>query len=55
LGWLSLDQALGLLSERLGLRLGYVLLPFPDAAVDVDTPADWEYVRKRFESAGAAE
>jgi hypothetical protein len=49
LGRLSLDQALGLLSQRLDLRLGHVLLPFADAAVDVDTPADWEYVRKRLE------
>jgi len=49
LGRLSLDQALGLLAQRLDLRLGHVLLPFADAAVDVDTPADWEYVRKRLE------
>ena len=39
-GRLTLEQALARLSRRLGLRLGAVVLPFPEAAVDVDTPAD---------------
>ena len=55
LGRLSLAQALELLSERLGLRLGHVLLPFADAAVDVDTAADWAYVRRRLERPRAGE
>lgn len=49
---LSLLQALDLLSVRLGpnLRLGYVLLPFADAAVDVDTAADWAYASELLEA-----
>jgi hypothetical protein len=45
-GRLTLDQALDRLSERLGVTIGYVLLPFPEAAVDVDTEADWRYVQQ---------
>lgn len=44
LGWLDLDDALALLSQRLGVRVGAVLMPFPEAAVDVDTVADWHFV-----------
>lgn len=40
LGRLTLDQALQQISERLGIRIGAVVLPFPEAALDVDTPAD---------------
>ena len=36
----TLDQALARLSRRLDMRLGAVILPFAEAAVDVDTPAD---------------
>ncbi len=39
-GRLTLEQALARLSSRLGVRLGAVVLPFAEAAVDVDTPAD---------------
>ncbi len=39
-GWLTLDQAMESLSARLGVRVGAVVLPFAEAAVDVDTPAD---------------
>lgn len=46
LGALSLEQALHALSQRLNLRLGAVLLPFPEAAVDVDTVDDWLFVRR---------
>lgn len=40
LGRLTLEQALEQLSTRLGVRIGAVILPYPEAAVDVDTPAD---------------
>ena len=43
LGRLSLEEALEHLSRRVGIRVGAVLLPFPEAAVDVDTTADWEF------------
>jgi hypothetical protein len=35
---------LELISQRLGLRAGAVIMPFPEAAVDVDTVSDWELV-----------
>jgi len=44
LGRLDLEAALALLSRRIGARAGAVLLPFPEAAVDVDTVADWHLV-----------
>ncbi len=40
LGWLSLADALGRLGRRLDLHVQEVLLPFPEAAIDVDTPED---------------
>jgi hypothetical protein len=46
LGRLSLSEALARLSRRLGLRLGYVLLPFPEAAVDVDSIDDWMFANR---------
>jgi GTP:adenosylcobinamide-phosphate guanylyltransferase len=39
-GRLSLNAALRLLSDRLGLRIAPIMLPFPEAAVDVDKPSD---------------
>lgn len=45
LGALSLTDGLDRISRRLGLRAGAVILPFPEAAVDVDTPADWQFVQ----------
>ena len=46
LGRLSLAQALDRLSRRFDLRIEAVFLPFPKAAVDVDTPDDWEFVKR---------
>ena len=40
----SLEEGLGLISKRMGLRAGAVVLPFPEAAVDVDTISDWKLV-----------
>jgi GTP:adenosylcobinamide-phosphate guanylyltransferase len=44
-GSMSLNNALGYLSKRMGLRVGIVMLPFPEAAVDVDTVDDWNFVQ----------
>ena len=41
LGRLTLDQALGRLSQRMGLRVGVVRMPFAEAAIDVDKVDDW--------------
>jgi hypothetical protein len=45
LGRLSLEDALQHVSLRMGLRAGVVLMPFPEAAVDVDTVSDWNVAR----------
>jgi GTP:adenosylcobinamide-phosphate guanylyltransferase len=45
LGKMSLNDALGHLSRRMELRVGAVMLPFPEAAVDVDTVGDWKFVQ----------
>ncbi|TDJ67636.1 MAG: MobA-like NTP transferase domain containing protein [Planctomycetota bacterium] len=47
LGRLSLAEALAHLSRLTGRDLGVVRMPFPEAAVDVDTPEDLAYVRAR--------
>jgi GTP:adenosylcobinamide-phosphate guanylyltransferase len=39
-GWLSLSEALGRLGRRLDLCVQEILLPFPEAAIDIDTPED---------------
>jgi GTP:adenosylcobinamide-phosphate guanylyltransferase len=46
IGQLSLQQALDRLSLRLGIRIAAVTMPFSRAAVDVDTPEDWELVKR---------
>ena len=43
-GRLSLDEALRRVSRRLGFRAGAVILPFAEAAVDVDSVDDWQLV-----------
>jgi hypothetical protein len=50
LGRLTLQAALGRVSRRLGLRAGSVILPFPEAAVDVDSVEDLQLVRAVVES-----
>ncbi|MEJ2365909.1 MAG: nucleotidyltransferase family protein [Deltaproteobacteria bacterium] len=40
----TLARGLELISQRLGLEAGAVVLPFPEAAVDVDTLSDWKLV-----------
>ena len=39
---LALTDGLESISRRLGLKAGVVILPFPEAAVDVDTIEDWK-------------
>lgn len=46
LGRLTLDQALKRLSERLAVDIRPVHLPFPEAAIDVDSIADQELVEE---------
>jgi len=45
LGQLSLTEALERVSRRLGFKAGAVIIPFPEAAIDVDSVADWELVQ----------
>ena len=45
-GRLSLEAALHSISKRLGLKVGAVIMPFPEAAVDIDTISDWNLVRE---------
>lgn len=40
----SLQEGLKRISRRLGLSAGAVVMPFPEAAVDVDTVSDWKLV-----------
>ena len=46
MGMLSLDEALDRMSSRLGFKAGAVVLPFPEAAVDVDSVSDWKLVEE---------
>jgi GTP:adenosylcobinamide-phosphate guanylyltransferase len=46
LGRLSLQEALARISGRLEMKIGVVILPFADAAVDVDTEDDWRLVQQ---------
>ncbi len=50
LGNLSLDEALETLSKQLGIKIGPIILPFPEAAIDVDTVSDWRYAQKVVET-----
>lgn len=43
---LALDDALRRASQRLGLKIGAVIMPFPHAAIDVDKVEDWYLVNQ---------
>jgi len=45
LGRLSLDEGLVLISRRMGLIAGAVIMPFPEAAIDVDSIDDLRLVQ----------
>jgi CTP:molybdopterin cytidylyltransferase MocA len=55
LGVLPLEEALAKLSKRLGLRLRVVILPYANAAVDVDSIADLALVQGSFAKAAVEE
>jgi len=44
MGRLSLNEALDRISRRLGFKAGAVVLPYPEAAVDVDSVSDLKLV-----------
>ncbi len=52
MGQLSLAEALKLVSDRLGFKAGAVIMPFAEAAVDVDSVNDWEIVEKIIATTG---
>jgi GTP:adenosylcobinamide-phosphate guanylyltransferase len=43
---LSLEEGFHKISEKMDLKAGAILLPFPEAAIDVDTVEDWRLVEK---------
>ena len=43
-GQLTLNKALGCLSQRMNLQVGVIQMPFAEAAVDVDKVDDWQLV-----------
>jgi hypothetical protein len=47
LGVLTLEHALEVLSRRLDLRIGAVVLPYAEAAVDIDSIADRDLVQEK--------
>ncbi|MDJ0853992.1 MAG: nucleotidyltransferase family protein [Desulfobacterales bacterium] len=51
-GRLTLAEGLERASEMIGLKADAVLMPFPEAAVDVDTPADWSFVERLVRNSG---
>jgi hypothetical protein len=44
-GRLPLKDGLQLVSERMGIKLGAVIMPFAEAAVDVDSVSDWHFAQ----------
>jgi len=48
-GRLTLADGLAELGRRAGCRIAPVVLPFPEAAVDVDSVADWELVNRHWQ------
>jgi GTP:adenosylcobinamide-phosphate guanylyltransferase len=50
---LSLEEGLGRISRRLGLGVDAIVLPFPRAAVDVDSVDDWRWACELSETTDA--
>ena len=53
LGWLTLHDALTLLSRKAGLRVGAVILPYAHASVDVDSVEDYLHLQRYAKAASA--
>ena len=47
-GRMSMDRVRQAVREATGIALDFICLPFPHAAIDVDTPADLELAQKIF-------
>ncbi len=47
LGWLTLEQAMTLLTRRTGIRVAAVRMPFGESGVDVDSESDHALVEAR--------
>jgi len=45
-GGMTLGGAMEQVSERLGFKAGAIVLPYPEAAIDVDSVRDWHFVRR---------
>jgi hypothetical protein len=45
-GRLTLEQALQRMSAKLAMKIGAVIMPFAEAAIDVDSPQDHQTVEK---------
>jgi GTP:adenosylcobinamide-phosphate guanylyltransferase len=46
MGILPLSEAVDRISKLLGCKVGIVVVPYPDAAIDVDTAEDWHLVQE---------
>jgi GTP:adenosylcobinamide-phosphate guanylyltransferase len=46
MGRLTLADGLHRVSHRLGFKAGVVIMPFPEAAIDVDSVSDWHLVNR---------
>jgi len=53
-GQLTLADGLAELGRRADCRIAPVVLPFPEAAVDVDSISDWELVNRMWPTVGAS-
>lgn len=45
-GGLTLPDAMEKISHRIGCRAGVVVMPYPEAAIDVDSVQDWNLVQQ---------
>lgn len=43
---LTLEEAFAAISRRVHVRIGAVILPFPEAAIDIDKVSDWEFANR---------
>lgn len=43
---LTLAEAVDRISNRLGCKIGIVVIPYPEAAIDVDSAEDWHLVQQ---------